>query len=305
MNTITMPFHKLMALCVLATLGSGCIVAGVPIQVPDEKPFKDDRLAFIEIGTTTKAQVATTMSNFTVLTDEGEKVVALRPLKLKGGDWWLYKRDRATWQWAGCIIFIDGDCGTTDVGSDHRFLLIKFDERGVVSDYDVSSLGSDGCNSSGICMQKGSFTFLASAEEDDLAKGFHPLNDGCSVYMYAKVGVMSGLDPLPVSVTLDDNPAFSLIDREGFLHWRVVDGPHQINIKDRYSYRGSLVPEIDCQQGDILFIKYSRKRSASLGSAFIAAFAPTDKREIETFFGVVEYSEGRREIKKRRLVLMD
>ena len=43
-------------------------------------------LGFIEIGTTTKKQVATTMSSFTVSTDDGECVENLTPWKFKDGD---------------------------------------------------------------------------------------------------------------------------------------------------------------------------------------------------------------------------
>ena len=63
---------------------SACIA--FPIQLPDEEPFKDEKLAFIEIGKTTKEEIDTAMSDFPMKTDEGEVRVRLTPKKYRGGD---------------------------------------------------------------------------------------------------------------------------------------------------------------------------------------------------------------------------
>ncbi len=75
---------------------SACIF---PTQLPDEEPFKDEKLTFIEIGKTTKEEIATAMSDFPMKTDEGEVRVKLTPQKYRGGDWWLYARTREELQW--------------------------------------------------------------------------------------------------------------------------------------------------------------------------------------------------------------
>ena len=71
---------------------SACIA--FPIQLPDEEPFKDEKLAFIEIGKTTKEEIATAMSVFPMEKDEGEASVKLTPKKFRDGDWWLYTQTR-------------------------------------------------------------------------------------------------------------------------------------------------------------------------------------------------------------------
>ena len=60
-------FSVLLALPLVISL-SACIA--FPIQLPDEEPFKVDKLAFIEIGKTTKEEIATAMSDFPMKTDE-------------------------------------------------------------------------------------------------------------------------------------------------------------------------------------------------------------------------------------------
>ncbi len=87
-------FPLLLALSLVISL-SACIIPG---PGGDEEPFKDEKLAFIEIGKTTKDEIATAMSAFTIKThergdsewDEGEVRVKLTPQKYRGGDWWLY-----------------------------------------------------------------------------------------------------------------------------------------------------------------------------------------------------------------------
>lgn len=286
---IAMPFHRLLVFFVLVTVLSACIA--IPTKSPDEHPFNDESLAFIEIGTTTKEQVDAAMLNFPI--PEGQITMTpslkLTPKQFNGGDWWLYPQRRGTWKWFVCAgTTAGGDCGATDRGERDYFLLIKFDDHGVVSDYDVSSLGSNGCNNSGVCMGVGQYMLLAEEGQDDLAKTFQPPNDGCSVYMYAKVGLSMEDEPFPIKVSFDDDPVISLIDDDGFLHWRAENGQHQIKIQDRDWNPFWRVAEIDCQPGDTLFVKFSISRKG---------------KDIST--GLGEDSKGRREIEKRRLVVMD
>ena len=79
-------FPLLLASPLLISL-SACIA--FPTQLPDEEPFNDEKFAFIEIGKTTKEEIATAMSDFPMKTDEGEVRVKLTPKKYRGEDWWL------------------------------------------------------------------------------------------------------------------------------------------------------------------------------------------------------------------------
>lgn len=144
-------FPLLLAVPLLISL-SACIA--VPIQLPDEEPFKDEKLAFIEIGKTTKEEIATAMSDFPMEKDEGEVRVKLTPKKFRGGDWWLYAQTREELQWFIAVGgYGGGDAGTTP-DKDYRFLLIKFDNKGIVAGYELLSSEGYGCNRYGVCARE-------------------------------------------------------------------------------------------------------------------------------------------------------
>jgi hypothetical protein len=58
---------------------SSCIV--IPIEIGGEEPFTDDQLAFIESGKSTKAEIASAMSDFPIETDEDEVRIGIAPQK--------------------------------------------------------------------------------------------------------------------------------------------------------------------------------------------------------------------------------
>jgi hypothetical protein len=304
-SPIAMPLLWLLVFSVFITILSGCVF--FPIQLSDEKPFKDEQLSFIEIGTTTKKQVLDAMSNFTVYTDEGEMVVNLSPQRFDERNLWVFSKKTETTIWA--MVYGPIDDG---YAYDRQFLLIKFDDNDIVSKYEVSSM-DEGCHPLGVCWQDNNFydlywknyyMLLASEEQDDWAKTFQPPNDGCSVYMYAQKEAESVFSPnhfTPLEIFVDDNPPIFLIDWEGFLHWRMDEGLHQLNVKyltwPNSRYYGALgTSEIDCRRGDILFFEYQAKMIKGMGKY---------SNDLVLIFEPVVESEGRQEINKRRLVDME
>ena len=280
MKTIAMPFHRLMALSILVT-ASGCIA--YPTQMPDEEPFTDEWLPFIEIGTSTKEQVATVMSNFRVDSDEGEVTVELDPHTFRGGDWWLFAQTREEFQW----VYADVSRYSDTYGDvDYHFLLIKFDEHGVVSDYEISSLEADGCNREGVCKLRDYYMLLATEDDDNAAKTLQPRGNQCVVYLYLKKS--TGKQMVPVKVSFDDGPAVVVGAYEGYLQWDAEYGHHEIELIRPTLGETFIKREIDCQRSEHWFFEYSRNRSGS-------------KRRMDE----IEGSRGRREINKRRLVVMD
>ena len=131
-------FPLLVALPLLICL-SACII--IPVERGDEELFQDERLTFIEIGKSTKEDIATAMSDFPMEKDEGEASVKLTPKKFRDGDWWLYTQTRQETKWL--IAAISAGAGIIG-GVDYRFLLIKFDNNGVVAGYELSSLKAPG-----------------------------------------------------------------------------------------------------------------------------------------------------------------
>ena len=226
---------------------SACIA--FPIQLPDEEPFKDEKLAFIEIGKTTKEEIATAMSDFAMETDDGEVRVNLTPQKFRDGDWWLYAQTREELKW---LMIGPQDVGTIgDV--DYRFLLIKFDNNGVVAEYELSSSEGDGCDRYGICVRESHYMLLASEDEDRVVKQFDFPADRCGVYVYGKRWIA-------VPIWLDGHRVGWHLGKKQFFFWQLDPGVHQLasrspDVSDQKPI------EFSCAAGGLYFFELKRKRS--------------------------------------------
>ncbi len=272
-------FPLLLALPLVISL-SACIV--FPTELPDEEPFKEKKLAFIEIGKTTKEEIATAMSDFPMKTDEGEVRVKLVPQKYRDGDWWLYAQKRQEFGWAGLVIGFSLEGGSfadyAEFGDvDYRFLLIKFDNNGIVAGYELSSSEGSGCNRYGVCvrgyMHTYSYTLLASEDEDRVVKQFDIPADRCGVYVYGK-------PKSAVSIWLDGHPVGRLLNKKHFLFWQLDQGVHQLT-HNKFS----------CAGGDLYFFEAKRKSDGFFSTTF---WIEIEQRDAVT---------GRKAIAKRQLTL--
>ncbi len=269
-------FPLLLTLPLVISL-SACIIPG---PGGDEEPFKDDKLAFIEIGKTTKEEIATAMSDFAIKThewgdsewDEGEVRVKLTPQKYRGGDWWLYARTRQERKWA-VIGAIDGE----EFGDvDYRFLLIKFDNNGIVTGYELSSSEGPGCNRYGVCVRWPRYRLLAPEDEDRVVKQFDIPADRCGIYVYGK--------PKSVfPIYLDSHRVGWLLNKKHFLFWQLDQGVHQL-ANNKFS----------CAGGDLYFFEVNRKSSGFFTTRYRTWI------EIEQPDAVT----GRKAIGKRKLTLL-
>ncbi len=266
-------FPLLLALPLVISL-SACIL---PTQLPDEAPFKDEKLAFIEIGTTTKEEIATAMSDFPMKTDEGEVRVKLTPQKYRGGDWWLYARTREELQW---VVLAGTDA--EEIGDvDYRFLLIKFDNNGIVAGYELSSSEGSGCNRYGVCVLGSRHTLLAPEDEDRVVKQFDIPADRCGVYVY-------GDGP----IWLDGYRVRWLLHKKQFFFWQLDQGVHQLDPSGPDDgNQGSI--EFSCAAGDLYFFELKTKSSGLFTKRYRVW------KEIEQPDAVT----GRKAIAKRRLTL--
>ena len=239
-------FPVLLALPLVISL-SACIA--FPIQLPDEEPFNDGKLAFIEIGKTTKEEIATAMSDFPMEKDEGEVRVKLTPKKYRGGDWWLYAQTREELKW---LMIGPQDVGTIgDV--DYRFLLIKFDNNGVVAEYELSSSEGDGCDRYGICVRESHYMLLASEDEDRVVKQFDIPADRCGIYVYGKRWVA-------VPIWLDGHRVGWHLDKKQFFFWQLDPGVHQLASRSPDVLDQKPI-EFSCAAGGLYFFELKRKRS--------------------------------------------
>jgi len=274
-------FPLLLALPLLINL-SACIA--FPIQLPDEEPFKDEKLAFIEIGKTSKEEIDTAMSDFAMETDEGEVRVKLTPQKYRGGDWWLYAQTREETKWF--IIYgwpgAGGDAGTIgDV--DYRFLLIKFDNKGIVAGYKLLSSEGDGCDRYGICVRESHYMLLASEDEDRVVKQFNIPADRCGIYVYGKRWVP------PVPIWLDGHRVGWHLDKKQFFFWQLDPGVHQLASRSLDVSEQKPI-EFGCAAGGLYFFELKRKRSCCP----MSFWAEIEQRDA---------MKGRKAIGKRQLTL--
>ncbi len=268
-------FPLLLALPLVISL-SACIL---PAGRPDEEPFKDEKLAFIEIGKTTKEEIATAMLDFAMKTHEGEVRLKLTPQKYRGGDWWLYARTREERKW-----LVTGGMDGEIIGDvDYRFLLIKFDNNGIVAGYELSSSEGSGCNRYGVCVQGSLHTLLASEDEDRVVKQFDIPADRCGVYVY-------GTTMSAVPIWLDGHRVGWLLNTKQIYFWQLYKGVHPLALHSP-DVADQRPIEFSCAAGGLYFFELTLKRSG---------FGVFGRREIEQRDAV----KGRKAIGKRQLTLI-
>ncbi len=290
LRCIAAPLPLLLALPLLICL-SACII--IPVERGDEELFKVEQLTFIEIGKSTKAEITTAMSDFAMEKDEGEVRVKLTPMKFRGGDWWLYAQTRKETKWAYAIVAAGPYGGGADAGTfgdvDYRFLLIKFDNNGVVAGYELSSSEGSGCNRYGVCIRWSRYMLLAPEDEDRVVKQFDIPADRCGVYVYGK---LKSAPPIwsYVPIWLDGHRVGWLLDKKQFLFLQLDQGTHQLaprspDVADQRPI------EFSCAAGRLYFFELKPKRSG--------VFRPRFWIEIEQRDAV----KGRNAIGKRQLSL--
>ena len=277
-------FPLLLALPLVISL-SACIIPG---PGGDEEPFKDEKLDFIEIGKTTKEEIATVMSDFAIKThewgdsewDEGEVRVKLTPQKYRGGDWWLYARTRQERKWIMIGVGEAEEFGDVD----YRFLLIKFDNNGIVAGYELLSSEGYGCKRYGVCVYGSLYTLLASKDEDRVVKQFDIPADRCGIYVYGKPRYLHPVVP----IWLDGHRVGRLLNKKQFFFWQLDQGVHQLAPHSPgYSDQRSI--EFSCAAGDLYFFELTPK-----SSGFLRFRIKIEQRDAV---------KGRKAIAKRQLTL--
>jgi hypothetical protein len=261
----------------------------VPTNIPDEPAFSSETINFLVIGKTTKSQLSDTMASFLVQEDGQEIELKLMPRKFNDGKWWLYSRRQEGWNWILCAASVySGRC--SDLGDKYtrHLLLVKFDDTGVVSDFEVSSIKESGCNKSGICRFGNSYMLMAPEGQDDYAKQFVPRSDQCGVYLFVDRRTKYFF---PVTPVFDNETGPKLLAHDLFAFWQADRGRHSIqlmrpnpNIKEAF-----MTAEFYCEGEENLFLKYQ-----------ISGWKGRNR-----FFGLVNEEVGRREISERRLSLMN
>jgi hypothetical protein len=178
---------------------------------------------------------------------------------------------------------------------DYRFLLIKFDNNGIVAGYELSSsegygcnrygvcTQSYGCNRYGVCAQGPLYTLLAPEDEDRVVKQFDIPADRCGVYVY-------GEPQSAVPIWLDGHRVGRLLNTKQFFFWQLDQGVHQLAFRSP-DVTDKRPIEFSCAAGDLYFFELKRKSNGFFSTRFWT--------EIEQPDAVT----GRKAIGKRRLAL--
>jgi hypothetical protein len=266
----------------LALVASGCLYVPVTSR---EQGFADQQTAELAAGETSRARVVEMF---------GEPVAAF-----EGGATWVYadQGQSARWLFLG---FGQTPYALTERETEDHFLRIDFDASGTVAHWETAhAKHKQACSSSGICTGHG-MSVLDSRAADARAKDFGTPPGGCAVYLYANAPWYIG-DPQgdAVYVWLDGEPAGPLIDAGHFFRFARQPGAH--TVATQY-----LVPRTD---GWVLygphsvyerrFIEFSCIAGEKVFLRVDATSEPphTLSRELQ--------EEGRRAIRKRRLLLND
>lgn len=241
----------LLVLPLLAFL-SACIAVPVQTGSGGDEPFSRKKLAFIEIGKSTKEDIATAMP---------------RPMKFLGGDLWLYRAARKEANWSAFVVLVSpsdigGGLVPAETGEiDYRFLVIRFDENGVVAALETSrSEKRFGCNRSGVCGTGSTYTLVAPKERDRAIKSFKVPENRCTVHVY-------GEPKTTIRISFDGEYVGELLGKQGFIFEQLNQGTRQLSIAGKYKGHDRLFRNVDfnCKSGGSVFfqIKTEKRRGFS------------------------------------------
>jgi hypothetical protein len=275
----------------ISALLSSCLI--VPSQLPDPRPFNDNRISFIQIGDSSKQEIAAAMSDFSVRNDSEEVSLSLFPKQFRNGRTWLYAQRREEL----AVMLAAAGTFTTNVSEfgdhDYHFLQIDFDDDGIVKAAQVLR-SEGGCSRDGVCVrelapQELEYWLLASAEEDRLVKQRQLSSQACDVFLYGRTTTGT------IRIELDSQVIGEIMDRRHYFFASTSSGDHQLSLT-----RPSLAPgqafgpfgrivtqhDFECLGGQRLFFELRPRRG-------------------EIMVSEVDESDGWIALDRRRLTLIE
>jgi len=258
-----------------------CSCVPIQIEAEDEELFEVDQLAFIEIGKSTKADIAGAMFDLASEKDETDLKENLAPRKYQDGKWWLYTQHWNSEQWMFVFPLLTAPYVSGE--TEYRFLLINFDDNDVVTHYETSTLQRDGCNRSGICKSGSDFILLGRSEDVRIAKLFESPVGKCGVYLYSKTN-------FAIPIERDGSRVGRLVDDDHFLYWQLDPGSYDLKPISLDDFgRGPI--EFDCATGELYFLEFRRRTKRAF------------RRQVWIEINKRDPAEGRKAIDSRQLTL--
>lgn len=252
----------------------GCVVVPVPSKTLEEYIPKD-KLAFLEVGNTTK--------------DEAFETLARPASTFSNGSTWVYRANlRETNRLAMCYYTkMERGCGVEPLYQKYGLLALTFDDRGVLSDWKLSYAQLGGCSKEGVCGFSGGYMIFAPKTADRSAKRFRVSGDNCAIYLYPHKGFFIWDDEDPARVQIEGVfDTWWRETRETYLY-RVLPAASYIVSTTHRNLHGSI--QLDCNAGDIVFVRFVRE----------------DFREDDFYLETATESDGKAAIEDRKLLLFE
>ena len=275
---------KLTIVIVLLPILSGCIV----LPTFERSEFREEKIAFIEPGLTTRAELEAELVHEKMLVSER-----------RAGELVIYVDFRST------MIYADEYSSGTSGSSD--YLIVEYDTEERVVWFEALK-GSGSCTSTEICVRKGAEAFgadqlgllvFAPLAEDERAKSFDVLSGTCNVHVWTRSGFMCpGEGGVRLSFEGEEPEEWTGLAPRGYVRWTIaatdsIPAETRIEATGRTNWLVEQLPsthELQCADGTNIFVELTNKCNA-LGI----------RRGTE--FRTVPNSEGREAVMDRQLIL--
>ena len=245
---------RILTLALALLTMSGCIV--LPTKGP-VRQFQDPAISFLAPGMTAQSDVRRILGPPVVTTTDNSQ--------------WIYHERGMSREY---IMFVGWSPSQMDATPVDYFLLLYFDESGVLTGYNVEKNGTS-CGD-GICVARGKYYSIEAGEGKQPAKDGRHSNNQCSVHVFAdrpRIGAWIGGDS--VEVLLDDEQIGYLLDDDTYFQVVVDRGTHEL--QSRYImnvYGMSLLPksirsvetlapqhlQFDCEAGEAHYFEHITDR---------------------------------------------
>lgn len=226
---------------------TACSVHSSRVSASDPTPTVDGMHSF-EVGSTSKNTVIELFGEPNA-TFNSEATFAYFADELRGGDW---LKDMGV---LGLALLGLVATGNPQLGGGWHFLILTFDERDVLMDYqhEFSDHFEGDCISAGWCVKHGRIFRLADEGEDTRAKQFDVANHACGIYIFGR------FQP-EMTLYLNGTDKGGVFSRRYFQLWAIDPGLHEIEIRPQpglqnWDWSGFPRVKFDCIAGEAAFVR--------------------------------------------------
>jgi len=253
---------------------SGCVGVPLPSKTLAEY-IPEDSLSFLDVGFTTKDEVIEKLAEPASTFSNGSK--------------WIYRANlRETNRWAACIyVVFDAACEVAGLSRKFGLLGLDFDDRGVLSDWELSYAESGYCKE-GVCVfGEEAHQIFAPKSTDLAAKRFDVPGNDCAIYLYPQKGFWFTYLSDPMRVQIEDVfDTWLRTSSETYLY-RVLPAASYLVTTSFEDQDKSI--QLACNAGAVVFIRFFKNNFRD------------DHYNLE----VATESDGRAGIENRRLILFE